>query len=587
MHGHLRQVGRRRVDVKSLIHPGKEWKLSACPSDSLIHEIQEAIPCKRPFAVLLAQRGAHKWEALMNPCSRDFHCSSLMLGVEKAVSRLIQAIGKKEKIFIHGDFDVDGLSGAAVLYKGLLPLFPQRTIKVEVGTREQGHGLSVGFVRRVISELFSLVLTVDCGISNGKEISELRDAGIDTIITDHHLPGRQLPPAVAILDPHQAGETYPNCDLAGVGVAYKLICGLYKQLGREVPYSFLDLVGLGTIADLVPLARGSEVENRAIVREALSLLASGTGSSLGLRVLMDRMSVNVTRVTARDIAYIVVPKLNAANRAGDPKVAFLLLCTGKQERARYLTEILLDYNRDREIAQDDLLAQAEEKIAAEGTDPAKDGIVVLTGKYWNEGILGLAASRLVDRYHVPAVVISRGDRMSRASCRSIEGFDMVECLEAHSDLLIRYGGHKMAAGFSVSNDLLPILRKRLLLYATEKNLAPLSTANSIDVELVADGIDIQLYTNLHSLAPYGQGNPLPIFLLRGCSFDGLSLVGARKQHLKGRVVCDGSRVPFIAFRMARHINTFENTCNVAVVFRAGFDSWHKQVQLEVIDLVEN
>ncbi|MCK5060826.1 hypothetical protein KAQ80_03060, partial [Candidatus Bipolaricaulota bacterium] len=143
--------------MKSLIHPGKEWKLSACPSDSLIHEIQKAIPCKRPFAVLLAQRGGQKWETLMNPCSRDLHCSSLMLGVEKAVSRLIQAIEKKEKVFIHGDFDVDGLSGAAVVYKGLLPLFPKETIKVEVGTRKQGHGLSVGFVHRAIGGLFSLV----------------------------------------------------------------------------------------------------------------------------------------------------------------------------------------------------------------------------------------------------------------------------------------------------------------------------------------------------------------------------------------------------------------------------------------------
>ena len=139
--------------MKSLVYPGKQWKLSSHPSDRLIHEIQEALSCKRPFAVLLAQRGGHEWEALIDPCSQDFHCSSLMLGVEKAVPRLVQAIRKKEKIFIHGDFDVDGLSGAAVLYRGLLPLFPKRTIKVEVGTREQGHGLSAGFVRRVISEI--------------------------------------------------------------------------------------------------------------------------------------------------------------------------------------------------------------------------------------------------------------------------------------------------------------------------------------------------------------------------------------------------------------------------------------------------
>jgi single-stranded-DNA-specific exonuclease len=573
--------------MKSRIHREREWKLLPSPEDTLVEEIVTSLACTRPFAALLARRGGRKWQHLINPDLTQLHSPFALKGMSEGTTRLICAIEANEPIFIHGDFDVDGLSGAAVLYQGLLPFMQKGTLKVEVGDRSRGHGLSREFVHRAIEQGFSLVITADCGVTNVDEIAALREAGIDTIITDHHLLSPPLPPAVTIINPHQPGETYPNPNLAGVGVAFKLICGLYERLGYPFPYPFLDLVALGTIADLVPLAKDGEVENRAIVREAFSMITRGEGSSLGLRVLFQKLSLDPRAITASDIGYLVAPKLNAANRAGDPKVAFLLLTTKQEKRAEYLTEILLDYNRDREIAQDDLISQAEEKMAENSIVPEEDGIIILVGKYWNEGILGLVASNLSDRYRVPAMIISQGDRTSRASCRSVEGFDIAACLEAHADLLLHYGGHPMAAGFSIRNDRLSELRDRLLNYVAQRTPAVSKTKTAtIDEEVSIREIDLDFYHHIRSLAPYGPGNPAPLFFLQGCTFDAVTLVGTRQQHVKGKVSQDGLTLPFIAFRMGSHVPIFQQREDVSLVCRTGFDDWQRTIQLEIIDLVE-
>jgi single-stranded-DNA-specific exonuclease len=582
--------------MKSLIREGRAWEIASLPEDSLVQEIETSLSCSHAFALVLARRSQGNWRGLIDPGLESLHSPFGILDMEKGVVRLIRAIEEKERIFIHGDFDVDGLTGAAVLYQGLLPLFSSGTLKVEVGDRAHGHGLSRDFVHRAIDEKFSLVITVDCGISNNEEIDALREAGIDTIVTDHHVPPTTLPQAQAIIDPHRSDDSYPNQNLAGVGVAYKLITALYEKLGRPSPHHFLDLVSLGTIADIVPLADKGEVENRALVREGFALLTRGEGSSLGLRVLMKKLSINPKRITASDIGYLIAPKLNAANRAGDPKVAFLLLTTTVPQRAEYLVEILLDYNRDREIAQKDLIAQAEEQLAENGANPYEDGIIILAGKYWNEGILGLAASNLTDRYRVPAIIISQGNQTSRASCRSVDGFNLADCLSAHSHLFLQYGGHKMAAGFSIANETLPELQENLLSYAAKQGTGLRSVPpRTIDAVVTVGEIDMRFYTNIRSLSPYGPGNPDPLFLLRNCTFNDLSLVGARKQHLKGAVVQDGLSLPFIAFRMGKHIGAFEqayspstsdaSTQGASLVFRARFDEWRGSVQMEVADLV--
>lgn len=572
--------------MQSVLREGREWEVAPLPDASLLQSIQAKLGCSRSFAVLLAQRGGASWETLIAPGSRSLHSPFLLPDMEAAVDRLRLAIARGERVFVHGDFDVDGLTGAAVLYRGLRPLLSENSVKVEVGERSQGHGMSPTFVLRAIDEEFGLVVTADCGITNQREVSRLSAAGIDTIVTDHHLPVGELPKAVAVVDPHRDGSKYPNRNLAGVAVAYKLICGLYERLEQPPPSHLLDLVALGTIADLVPLTCDADSENRAFVREAFEMLSDDQGSSLGFRTLMARLSVNPKKITASDIGFLVAPKLNAANRAGDPKVAFLLLVTEDRDQAEYLAEILLDYNRDREIAQNDLIAQAEGMIRAEDRAPSEDGFVFLVGQYWNEGILGLVASSLADRYRVPAMVLSRGDHVSRGSCRSTGSFDVSACLEAHADVLLQYGGHQMAAGFSVANDAIDTLEARIEEYMTHHRSEIGSlTPDPIDAESSLVEIDLPFHKSLTSLAPFGPGNPRPRFLVRDCSFDGLTLVGNRKQHLKGRVMQRGTSLPFIAFRMGRHLETFEEAEGASLVCQIGFDDWRGNVQVQGVDLV--
>ena len=572
--------------MRSLLRDRREWRFAPSPDASLVEAIRVSLGCSHAIAVLLAQRGGSAWDALLDPVAQRFHPPSALPDIEHAVARLTRAIEKGERVFIHGDFDVDGLTGAAVLYRTLRPLLPPNSVKVEVSDRAAGHGLSRPFVLRAIDEGFSLVVTADCGVASQPEIAELRAAGIDTVVTDHHLPVGDLPAAVAIVDPHRGDHAYPNRHLAGVGVAYKLACALYESLGKPTPTALLDLVALGTIADLVPLCADGDNENQRLIREGFHLMSAAQGSSLGLRTLMAKLSINPKKLTTTDFGYLVAPKLNAANRAGDPKVAFLLLITEVADQAEYLAEILLDYNRDREIAQNDLIAQAEAMIREEGMDPQEDGILFLVGKYWNEGILGLVASNLTERYRVPTLVLSRGDRITRGSCRSVGDFDVSAALDAVGPLLLQYGGHKMAAGFSVANESLPELEERLAEYVAEhRSSIAAFHPEEIDTEVSLTDVDVRFYTNLASLAPYGPGNPPPRFLLRDCLFDGLSLVGSHRQHLKGRVVQNGVALPFIAFRLGKYLEAFEEAGNLDLVCQIGFDDWRNDIQVQGIDLV--
>lgn len=572
--------------MKSILFAGREWSLVTPPAIKLTDEISKELTCTPLSAILLAQRGGRQWRKIINPDRRTFHSPFLFSQMETAVTRLLDAIDRQEKIFIHGDFDADGLTGAAVLYYGFLPLFPAGTIKVEVGDRTSGHGLSHAFVRRAIEEEFNLIVTVDCGISDCEKISYLRETGIDTIITDHHLPLDELPPAIAIIDPHLPEETYPNCSLAGVGVAYKLVCGLYERLGRPTPYQLLDLVCIGTIADLVPLAKENEVENRAIVREGLALLKQKQGSSCGIRALMKKVTLKPEQLQADDIGYRIAPKINAANRAGDPKVAFLLLTTTQQDRARYLAEVLIDYNHDRTVSQQDITHQAKELLAKENINPQQDGIVIVGGKYWNEGIIGLVASRLSEEYGVPAIVFSYGDRISRASCRSVKGFNITDCLQSCSEVLIHYGGHEMAAGLSLANERLAEFVTCVHSYIQDYKGPAATKILEIDAVIDAQAVNFRTYDDLASLAPFGKGNPTPICLLPGVLFDQLHLVGNGGHHLKGKIIQADISLPFIAFHLGGYIDLLAKTTAAGVVCSLEVDSWRNNIQLQLIDVVE-
>ena len=326
--------------MRSIIREGRDWAVAPLPDESLISSIRTSLGCSRPFAILLAQRGGAAWEHLIDPGLKELHSPFLLRDMDAAISRILRAMNDKERIFVHGDFDVDGLSGAAVLYLGLRPLFPPNSIKVEVGNRTFGHGLSRPFVLR--ANRGGISPRGDGGLRHlerrGDRGARPKRALIRSSPTTM-CPRPKTPGALAIVDPHQADCAYPNrTPRPGVGVAFKLVCGLYERLGRPFPAHLLDLVALGTIADLVPLSGNGDSENRAIIKEVFGLIAEDAGSSMGLRALMAKLSVNPKKISASDIGFFIAPKLNAANRAGDPKVAFLLLITEQRDQAEYLAE---------------------------------------------------------------------------------------------------------------------------------------------------------------------------------------------------------------------------------------------------------
>lgn len=565
----------------------RRWRLRECPAEYALQLARE-LRCAAPLARVLVIRAPDSPLEILNHDASRLYSPWEMKGLKEAVARLARAIRQREKIFIHGDFDVDGITSTALLYRGLQKLGAPE-IKVELSDRERGHGLSETVVQRLIAEGFSVLITADCGISDIELVRTLQMRQIDVILTDHHHPPAELPPAYAIINPKQPHCAYPYKDLAAVGIVFQLLKGLYEQHG--LPSSsceeFLDLVLLGTVGDLVPLVRNGQAENQRLVTSGLKQLSSGQGSSLGLRVLIEKLSLDFKRLTPGDVGYIIVPKLNAANRVGDPRVAFLLLTTQDPQRADFLADTLLAYNQDRQIAQDDLLYQAEELLRQE-PHWQEERLILLAGRYWNPGLLGLVASELVEKYYRPTILLAMGTELSRASCRSISRFDMMAALEGHRDLLERYGGHAMAAGFSIRNEKIPVLKERLWRYAREVLADLESPISEIETELTAEEITLETYNDLQRLAPFGIGHPTPRFLLRGARIKQPRTVGNNGHHLKCLIEVGGRTIGAIGFSLGEHVELLEKRETIDLVFKLSCDAWsgRAQVQLEIEDIVE-
>jgi single-stranded-DNA-specific exonuclease len=341
-----------------------------------------------------------------------------------------------------------------------------------------------------------------------------------------------LPDAVALVNPKLPMCDYPNKDLAGVGVAFQLLRALYQAQGRtlEDAHQFLDLVMLGTVADLVPLMRNGEVENHEMVKAGLRHVANGHGN-LGLKTLMSALNMDANNPAAGQLSFVISPHLNAANRVGDPRVALLLLTTPNPKLAEYLSETLVAYNRDRKQSQSKLSSMVNRAIEDGQIDLDRERLIWLEGENWNPGILGLVASYVVDAYRLPVILISREGAMSRASARSVGTFNMIHCLETCSDIFRRFGGHAMAAGFTIDTPILPDARERVLAYARENMDNTSEHVHEIDVAVRATDISLDLHTELPQLAPFGVGNPTPKFLLPRASMANLKTVGDGR-HLK-------------------------------------------------------
>ena len=543
------------------------------PDEPDVSGLPDRVP--RLVARLLVSRGIRTPDQLENFLNLSHlpHDPMLLPGMERAVSRLRTAVDYGETVGVFGDFDVDGISGTAIMCEGLgslgahpVPYIPQRT--------DEGHGLSVGAIDSLVESGASLIVTVDCGITDADEVAYASDRGIDVIITDHHVPPSGLPKAVACVNARLEGSAYPFEELCGAGLALKVIHGLHQSWGVAYDPALLELAALGSVADLVPLLD----ENRYLVSNGVERLKITRRP--GMLALFETARLSPDQLNSESIAFQIGPRLNAAGRMGNPADSLRLLTTRSPEEATMLAEKLEALNRERRAATEEASTLAVEAVEAM---PSVPDILVVAHEAIPQGVAGLAASRLVERYRRPAVVLSLNGGQAVASARSIPEFNIVEAIASVSDLLVRYGGHAQAAGFTVATDLIPEATERLLAHA-RRLLESLDLTPRLEIDAVArlPELTMDSYDWLTSLEPFGKANRRPLFASMGVTVKEARLVGNNQQHLRLRVEQEGREIVALAFNQADSWRALDGQAGPApldLAYTLMLDSWQGQESL--------
>jgi single-stranded-DNA-specific exonuclease len=558
------------------------------PDETQAAELAAALGVSPIIASLLVARGYKSLSAaqtFLKPSLEQLHDPFLMRGMSDAVKRLISAIDNHEPILIYGDYDVDGTTGTAVLLRALKML--GATAGYHVPHRfTEGYGIQQAALERAVSDGYKLIVSVDCGIRAHEPLHWARANGLDVIITDHHLPDDDegSPPALAVLNPNQDGCDYPDKNLAGVGVAFKLVHALFRERGREaVVPGFLKMVAIGTVADVAKLIG----ENRAIVALGLSDLPRAVNP--GLRALINIAGCgDGAEMSAYDLGFRIGPRINAAGRMDAASAVVELFSATESEEARRLAEHLDTRNRERMEAQREIFNRAIAEFEASDTDVSLCHAAVIAGDGWHRGVIGLAASKIAERLHRPCVVISFEGDVGHGSARSIEAYHLFEGLTACRDLLDKFGGHSHAAGLAIRRECIGEFRRRLNEHAaaclTEDDLLPSLT---IDAEISGGGLGFKLLQELGMLEPFGAGNPRPVFITQGMRV--LSEPQKiKEQHLKLRIAGDDNR-PFEAIwwrgvEEAEHIPQVNQRIDLAYEFEANRWDGNIKLQLNVKDI---
>lgn len=501
-------------------------------------------------ARLLWQRGVttpEQADRFLRPSLDHLHDPFALADMRPAVDRILAAIARRERIVIHGDYDVDGITATVILERVVAALGGDVAHFIPERMRD-GYGLQEASVERLHAEGVGLIVSVDCGIRSHEAARRAAELGVDLVITDHHEPDRELPRALAVINPKRRDCAYPDKHLAGVGVALKLVQALCARTGREkwVP-GFLKIAAIGTLADVVPLVG----ENRVIAKLGLEMLSRGP-HKVGLRALLDAAGLTGKPIDSYHVSFVLAPRVNAAGRMATPDIAARLLLAADdalEAEARALAAALNDENLRRQEQEQEILAAARRAIETD-PDVGAHAVLVVSGDGWHRGVIGIVASKLVDAFARPAVVISVEDGVGHGSCRSIPAFDMLGALEAVSGHLVRFGGHKMAAGLSLEAASIRAFRDALQAYADDR-LGPddLRPRLRVDARLGLDAIKGRLVEEILSLAPFGIGNPRPVFCAGPVEIvDGPRRI--KERHLKMSVRQHGRIFRTIAWRAA-------------------------------------
>ncbi|MGB5528289.1 MAG: single-stranded-DNA-specific exonuclease RecJ [Gemmatimonadota bacterium] len=561
----------------------RRWIMPLPLREDRVAALAESVGLPEDVCRVLLRRGIDSPEdarSFLRPLLTSVHSPFELPDMQAAVERVERALAGGESILVHGDYDADGMSAAALLTLGLRemggrvePFVPHRT--------RDGYDLSDAGIRRATQVGASLIVTVDCGVTAVEAVSKATSMGIDVVITDHHRPGGEIPRAIAVVDPMLPGSRYPFRDLAGVGVAFKVLSALYERAGLETPRlnQHLDLVALGTVADQMPLTG----ENRVLVRAGLRALERTRKA--GLRSLLTSAGLQADhRIEAEDIGFRVAPRLNSVGRMDEADAGLRLLLAADAREAERLADHLERQNAERRLTDSRVYEEAKKQARSRVRDG--DQAVVLWGDDWHPGVLGIVASRLVESYHRPAIVISFDGDVGRGSGRSTGGFHLFNALQECEPLLERFGGHRMAAGFTVRRERVEELAARLQEMA-RRHLADREPAHELqlDLEVPVERLGDDLLRGLGHLAPFGSGNPTPILMVRDVALDRPTRVGSDGGHLRFQLVADRQRIPAIAFGMGRRLAEARSSERADVALEIAENSWNgrREVQARVLD----
>ena len=539
------------------------WTIPPSPEDGPIIELAKQINISPTIAKILVDRGITNYalaKTFFRPQFTDLHDPFLMDGMEQAVARVIRAIEGKEQILVLGDYDVDGTNSVAMLVQffkqfGLDPLFyiPDRV--------KEGYGISKFGIDFARQKGVTLLIAIDCGITAIEQVEYARSQSLDVVICDHHEPGEQLPNALAVLDPLIPSCKYPFKYLCGCGVGFKLIQGIARRLEREdMVLSFIDFVTLATAADIVPLTG----ENRTITKIGLSQINASPRP--GIRALINSSGTQLGRINTGQIVFVLAPRINAVGRLGDAARAVRLLISESEAEAQQLAQVLEEENRNRRKIDENTFLKAQE-LAETLLNVDDDPAIVLHHDQWHPGVIGIVASRLVEKYYKPTIMMTTVDGVAKGSARSIAGFDIYSALKRVEDKLLQFGGHKYAAGLSVALDRVDEFREAFNLVVEELMSDDIRTPEiKIDATITLSEITPRFLRVLKEFAPFGPNNLRPVFLVRGAETAGVpKIVG--NNHLRFRVRQSNHVMDAIGFGLGGLIDRVrDNTRGIDLVF---------------------
>ena len=514
-------------------------------------------------------------DKFLNPTRNDFYDPYLMPDMEIAINRIIDAIEKREKIIIYGDYDVDGITSITVLKKFLL----ERGAIVDdyIPNRlDEGYGLNKKAIKKIVEEKYTLMITVDCGISGIDEVEYANSLGLETIITDHHEQAEKLPRALAVVDAKRKDNKYPFNQLAGVGVVFKLIQGIGIKLNLEEKeyLKFLDLVCVGTISDIVPLVD----ENRVIAKLGLKLVK--VTKNIGLKTLLN--SIGYKNIDSTCVSFGLAPRINACGRMGHQEEALKLFLTEDPNEAGRIANKLNEYNRERQEKEKKIFTEALEMIKNDKNDKP---CIILAGENWHHGVIGIVSSKITEMYFKPSVLLCYEDDLARGSGRSIPGFDLHEALEKCSTYIKQFGGHSMAIGITIEKDNFKKFKQEFEEYAEKSNISSIVPVIKIDEKVQLHDISIKDIKDLELLEPFGEGNKMPLFQISNLKITSIRTLSDGK-HLKAMLQDENKYIDTIGFNLGNISSEYAIGSKVDVVGNLEINSYKgmENIQINLKDM---